>query len=434
MNRACLFLLAALLGACERRIVYTEPSKDAPEDMFFVRLAPVTAAPGAPVALAQTPAYERPCGATSDGRVVFTRYGAPTAGSDVLVVNADGTGERRLADSVHNEFCAKVAEGDTVIYSLQPAGRLPDLMAVSANGGAALPLAATDKAEAFLAAAPDKRVLFIRQDQLQRDSLYSVAKPQDAPVLLSPALPGQPDPRFHAVTEGNRVIFSIGKDLFALGTDGTGPAALTAAPALAAGINPSNEFCATAEDGRVAFTHRSIGVVNGQREQRGDIYTVRPDGTGLTLLTPPGPRYDDLCKGLAGDRVVFRRRFESSYSGGVTYGPREDLYTLPMGGGPEVRLAWAHGVVHTFHAFSPAGRLVYRGSADLLSADADGSQSVVLASGPHPKAFLGLAGGFVLYSEFITPNDVALLMVDGGGGAAVPLARSPRPKGVALTY
>jgi hypothetical protein len=223
--------------------------------------------------------------------------------ADVYLVNADGSGVRRLTHQSRTGHATNVlglaafGHGAGFIVSRQESPPNSDpppprLFRALETGGRLTPLTPADQAADTPALSPaGDRMAFSRMGASGRSRVY-VAKADASGARPLPAV-GSADDAPSWSPDGSRIAFTCfaaDEDICVVGTDGSAPHAITHGRAY-------DSRPAWSPDGRrIAFS------------RDGHIWTMRPDGTGLRRLTR-GPRIHDTVPAWspAGGRIAFVR-------------------------------------------------------------------------------------------------------------------------------
>ncbi len=463
----CAALGGLLIAGCTPQkayLVYVQKADYLAQEDIYLYQIPVPPNSSTVVPLATSPDPELPCGATSDGRIVYTRVTAQ--GGDIYAVKADGSGSTAIITTPKDERCKYVTSNGQVIYQVR-SGTLAgdDIWTVTVGAGviyANYSLADDPQIdEHFLAMAPDQSVIFARAPGVQGGyDLYS--HPMWAGrcagywslwgCLLAFRVfdkPGFPYGSFHGVTPDNHVIYSnIGGsymgslwEIYSVKTDGTGGMRIAA--------NPFNDqfstgheqiFCAL-DDNRVVFTDRRSNYLG---RGYGDIYVVGADGSGRTLLH--AILADNFCNGITSDHyVIFTRRLGS---GPFNAGQDELLSIKADGNSQEVLLAAApSNATNHFEAITPLSQIIFysssctgltcTGSLNSIATDGSGLATLPCSGGVEAVADPAIGYETIICAQIppgSTSNNQNLFVVPLAGGAPVQIASSPDFQSVRFVF
>ncbi len=463
----CAALGGLLIAGCTPQkayLVYTQKAYlfSSNQDIYLSEI-PIPPNSSTSVPLAVSPDPEFPCGATSDGWIVYTRVKA--RGGGIYAVKADGSGLTGVIDSVFDERCMYVSPDGVVIYqerSGTPRG--DDIWTLSIQGGALVvspyPLANDPQSdEQFLAMAPDRRVIFARADPGTFFGGYDLHSHILAPTLCSgiPSCPGDvlamglsdPHKLFDGVTPDNHVIYSATNggsymgsltEVYSVKTDGTSGMRIAANPFdNSSTIHHEQQFCAL-DRNRVVFTDR---YTNRAGREFGDLYLVGADGSGRTKLPISGG--DITCNAV-------------TYDGYVIYtnhlGPAQDeLLSIKTDWNmQEYLLAPAPGgVTNRFEAITPLSQVVFSSSscnstgsnctASLNAVDNHGTRraTLTLTGGERVEAVADPVFGYetVIYAQ-VPPGGTSyglnLYVWPRLGGAPIQIAPSSENQAAAFVF
>jgi RTX calcium-binding nonapeptide repeat (4 copies)/Domain of unknown function DUF11/WD40-like Beta Propeller Repeat len=227
-------------------------------------------------------------------RIVFQSHRDSNVSTEIYVMNADGSDQRRLTHdgpdgvqsvggSVFDTSPLWSPRGD-VIASLKGVSNKQDVWLMAPDGSGRRALTTDGLPRALLQWFADGTRLLVQQG----DSFYAVPISGAAPTKLGTGIAPVLSP------DGSRVAYAVpGAGLWVVGTGGGAPRELSVLPA----ANPS-----WSPDGtRIAFVGTRIFSELTSRfgpAQRSDIYTVRADGTDLQRLTGPfDEQYSTLPSG-----------------------------------------------------------------------------------------------------------------------------------------
>lgn len=278
----------------------------------------------------------------------------------------DGGGDRRAEPpaATSPSSPAPSPAPAAVVYQTFAASGDSDLHAVSEDGAAHMPLAATDRREHFRGISRDGWVVFDRALSEREAELVSVRVTGGETRVLDGSASGK---LFRGFTPGGRAVYqkatATGSAIHSIRPDGTAPAVLVDAPFVTA------EFVAATALGRVLYQacERPQNPQAPPQCVRAGLYSVGPDGGDRVLLAEGAPR----VALVTGERALYERR-------GAT-------------------------------------------GLDLVSVRADGADAIVLAGSPDDEwnPWL-LPDGRVLYSRRVEGQwDVYLVNADGTGARAL---------------
>jgi hypothetical protein len=452
-----------LLQACTDRVVYTSVTGQNGLGEVFV----YTPAQSATVAISASYGPARPCGRTSDNRLVLNVH-TLIGGTDEIYLADPTTGEiqEQVSDGLaqSNDRCVFVTSDDFVIYeTTRPTNNVfSDLMATKVGSGLMQTIAAGPEEERFLGMAPDKRVIFSRRPlHVSVGSGYHLmSAPIGGPATMLAQMFPPPGPQFNGVTSGNRVIYSMfvefqqgsfSLNILGVNTNGTNPGVV-------AQNSPWSEyFCLITSDNRILFTEKSLKPFfpNGQ-ERLGSIYSVNPDGSNRLLLNPgPNPLiadFDDTCRGFTSDnRVIFTRTKTHPGSSGV-----EGLYSV-LADGQSQPILLAPGsatlgssTTNSFDRVTPNDRVLYwattqmsvpggtQFSSALNSVMPNGTGAVHLVDNPGSIGAVSTLGGDIVYYHAPVPANgpgaVNIFSIPASGGTPTQISSSPNRDDVNFIY
>jgi Tol biopolymer transport system component/CubicO group peptidase (beta-lactamase class C family) len=213
--------------------------------------------------------------------------------------------------------------------------------------------------------------------------------------------------------ETHEIVLKTGRRSLALASiDGSGPSDLVSLDDATAGT-PGSQIMQLrwSPDGRwILFT---LAPFAGGPSAEADLWKVRPDGSGLTNLTPDAPGNDGLASVSAtGDRILFRSGRSGQY----------DLYLMDADGG-NVRRVTRDPAKETFPTLSPGGdRIAFASDRDAPEVAEDGFAKLDLYTAPLLED--GTAGevrritddpGQEAHVEF-SPDGAWLVYTSGRGG------------------
>jgi TolB protein len=248
------------------------------------------------------------------GRIAFMRYRLQNdpLWSELFVANADGSHERKLThapngfeddhaswspngSSIAFQRCPSTGDGSCAIFAVRPDGSHLRQLSRYCRPGGKLPKCVDEHAPVY---SPDgRRIAFVRFDGVPvapgiQDGLIMVAGAdlRHARVLVPYAtLRSDPDDLTWS-PDGKRLAFTVNNDdgvakpaggraLFVVGADGRGLRRLTPW-SLRAGGRPSW----SPNGSTILFANQPLGS-DSNPGYGADLYTVRPNGTGLHKLT-----------------------------------------------------------------------------------------------------------------------------------------------------
>jgi Tol biopolymer transport system component len=217
---------------------------------------------------------QAPVWSSGGGRIAF--FNKRDGGKEIYVVNADGSGRRRLTRDARNAATpAWSPDGRQIAFEGGPSGSI-GIYVVNADGSGQRRLARNGRAPAW---SPDGRTIAFLSDS----KIYLMnADGSDHRPLTKPlgkrALAWSPDGRKLAfLSDGDSCQFCF--NLYVVGSDGSGLRNLTSK--LAAGHmgdpGPASDPAWSPDGQKLAFVR--LNALHG-------IYVVKADGSGLRNLTP----------------------------------------------------------------------------------------------------------------------------------------------------
>jgi TolB protein len=255
-------------------------------------------------------------------RIVFTSHRDSNVSTEIYVMDADGSNQRRLTNDGPNGPQNSSAEifdydpawsplGGTIAY-LKSVRAVVDVWLMYPDGSGQRALT-SDGGEKFdLQWAPvGGRILFSR-----RDGTYAVSAGGGQPVRLVPA------PAAVLSPDGARLAYGNQDGLWTAGPDGQNPARVSALYTIGPVWAPDGSTLAFV--GISVFPELSTPKFGAPARQ--DLYTIGADGGRLRRLTgPPGEEYSTLPTGFApswwpdGSRLFYLSQRPYGSSGATTY-------------------------------------------------------------------------------------------------------------------
>ena len=314
----------------------------------------------------------------ASGRIVFESYQDDT-GSEIYVMDSDGTGGTRLTDTPGRNVEPRWSpDGSRIAFRSSRDGGEDEIYVMYADGSGQMNLTNDPGREAHHAWSPDgQRVAFSRTFGGNRSDIYVVSLDGSEAVNLTdhPGFDQRPD----WSPDGTRIAFSGSRDgsvdLYVMNADGSGLVRLTETELPGTSQEPR-----WSPDGkRIAFRRADPGPQLIDR-----IYVMNADGTGQTRLTLDAAA--DYQWSPDGSKIVF-----TSWRDG-----NPEIYVMNADGSAHTRLThlperydflphWSpDGTGITFmsqDATSPIGKL------DIFVMSADGTNLLKLTDEPgHHRA------------------------------------------------
>jgi hypothetical protein len=389
-------------------------------------------------AIAVTPDREVFDGVTST-RMIYTRFDESGFG-DVFSVLFDGTATRPLAIAAEHEVVLAVV-GDRVVYRRYASEGVADVFSVKADGTDPIPLAKVGSDH--FAAMAGNWLIFRFVESPQPEGIYSVALDGSGTRLLAPE--AQDRFPYFAAASGERIFYEemlgdgVDVNLHAINADGTAPAALAATDDFERLLRVSDDrviydrmedtyhhlYAVGVDGGNPAALDTSPFVdvvfegILGERviySRRDDLYSIRSDGSAPATLA--ASMYEEYFAGIAGDKVVFHRQ--------SLVPSRIDIFAVaPDGTGP---IALVETWANEFFEASTAYRVIYRqwndGQWDLGSVLMDGTNEMLIASGPDSDYFQAVADDMVIFQRSTAEGGRDLYAVQADGTVLTLLAPS----------
>lgn len=248
----------------------------------------LTTAPGSP-GFAFEPDW------SPDGTKIAFRSGREAAG-EIYTMNADGTGFSQLTSNAYKDYApAWSPDGKMIAFTSNRNDPFPatcnglsgcndDIFVMPATGGTPVQLTFGTGADEFPQFSPDGQLIAYNSDESGAMAIYTVDLETLAVTKLTEdsLQAGQPD----WSPDGTKIVFldnfvfckkpkDCNSNIFVMNADGGGVTQLT----FKFGDNFPHPTWSPDGD-KIVFTH---GILRGGRP--GQIYTMNPDGTGITRVT-----------------------------------------------------------------------------------------------------------------------------------------------------
>jgi hypothetical protein len=239
--------------------------------------------------------------------------------------------------------------------------------------------------------------------------------------------------------DGSKIAFWSERDgnreIYVMDADGSNQTRVTNHPA-------SDTGPVWSPDGtRLAFNHSDFSL---QPPDRGDVYSINVDGSGLTLLTG-GPQDATADYGPSWSPDGAKIAFHAQTTGVA-------IWVMNADGSGEQDILPHEGFGHTFRGFAPVGsRVLLNWNDNVFTANRDGSDRQQLTAGDPPEVNASWSpdATHIIATSSVCPDDerlpcdparLAVMQSDGTGVADVgegfqpnwqpiPVNAYPRPKG-----
>jgi Tol biopolymer transport system component/predicted Ser/Thr protein kinase len=247
-------------------------------------------------------------------QIVFTT--TKDGNDDVYVMNADGTGIRRLTDNPGLDFCPSWSPDHARIAFFSDRERDGDIFVMNPDGTGAVPLSGRPLGGLCPSWSPDGTRVGFYGGAGGKEEIYVVNADGTGLTRLTDN-PGR-DYAPSWSPDGTRIAFvrtqSGQEDIYVMNADGTEQARLTEDP----GAESSPDW--SPDGSRIAF--------DSERDGNQEIYVMSTDGTGLVNLTNNPADDSGPVWSPDGSRIVFVSTRDGT----------EELYVMDADGGGVVRL------------------------------------------------------------------------------------------------
>jgi Tol biopolymer transport system component len=251
---------------------------------------------------------------------------------DIYVVNADGTGRRRLTRDPAEEFSPAWSPDGTRIALSRFTGRHFQIFVMGADGSGARRLTTGGSAATDAAWSPDGRRIAFTRCSSSCDIYVMDASGGGEIRLTRGEPPGDEAPTWSP--DGSKIAFADLDGIFVVDADGSDPQRVTQGPA-----DDSNPAWSPLGP-EIAFDS-SRGLFNG------DIYVVNADGNGMHGITDTAPLDSNPSWSPDGRQIAFMRK--------QTRTARARVFVMNADGTGQTNLH-AIGDAYSTPTWSPDGR------------------------------------------------------------------------------
>lgn len=270
-----------------------------------------------------------------DGRGggIIAFHSARDGNFEVYVMNADGSGQRRLTDDPAEDSAPSISpDGSAIVFISNRTGNF-ELYAMGVDRSNLTRLTATDADEAFPSWTPDgERVVF--------STMSGTAAGGD--IWIMDAAGGNPRQLTNGVTavfpvvtaDGATIIYGISPrpgdyDVWAMSIDGTGAHPIAATDYREVGARPS-------PDGQQIVFAKAPNMASPR-----NIYLMNIDGSNVRPLTQGTVTSESPCWSPDGTRIVFQSDRSGSYNLYVMNADGTGATNLTRHGGDDFAPHWA---------------------------------------------------------------------------------------------